>query len=68
MHFTIALSALVTFVLTTAVNAGPTPLDVFVPRITSPTAGTVWVSKTQQNVTWCVTAPVKDYAIRSLVR
>ncbi|KAJ7935926.1 hypothetical protein B0H13DRAFT_2261979 [Mycena leptocephala] len=53
MRFTIALSALVTFVLTTAVNAaGPTPLDVFVPPITSPTAGTVWVSKTQQNVTW----------------
>jgi hypothetical protein len=69
MRFTIALSALVTFVLTTPVNAaGPTPLDVFVPPITSPTAGTVWVSKTQQNVTWCVTAPVKDYAIRSLVR
>ncbi|KAJ7646232.1 hypothetical protein B0H17DRAFT_876888, partial [Mycena rosella] len=26
--------------------------DVFVPPITFPTAGTVWASKTQQNVTW----------------
>ncbi|KAJ7652548.1 hypothetical protein B0H17DRAFT_899737, partial [Mycena rosella] len=25
---------------------------VFAPPITSPTAGAVWVSKTQQNVTW----------------
>ncbi|KAJ6557723.1 hypothetical protein B0H19DRAFT_1148413 [Mycena capillaripes] len=52
MRFTTALSAFVPVVLAVAASAGLTPLDVFVPRITSPTAGAVWVSKTQQNITW----------------
>ncbi|KAJ7777781.1 hypothetical protein B0H14DRAFT_2401393 [Mycena olivaceomarginata] len=53
MRFTTPLSLVVSFFLTAAVHAaGPTPLDVFVPPITSPTAETVWVSKTQQTLTW----------------
>ncbi|KAJ7445900.1 hypothetical protein FB451DRAFT_1055444 [Mycena latifolia] len=55
MYFTTTLSKLLPVVLAAAAAAipvGPTPLDVFVPPITFPTAGTVWVSKTQQNVTW----------------
>ncbi|KAJ6479443.1 hypothetical protein C8R47DRAFT_983456 [Mycena vitilis] len=35
----------------------PGPLDVFVPRITSPTAATIWESKSQQTVTWWVFSP-----------
>ena len=56
MRFTTALSTLIPFILTAAA-AGPTPLDVFVPPITFPTAGTVWVSKTQQTLTWYVPLP-----------
>jgi len=53
MRFTTALSTLIPFILAAGVRgAGPTPLDVFVPPITFPTEGTVWVSKTQQNITW----------------
>ncbi|KAF7360037.1 hypothetical protein MVEN_00731500 [Mycena venus] len=56
MRFTTTVfSTLIPFILTAAVRAaGPTPLDVFVPPITYPTAGTVWQSKTQQTVTWDV--------------
>ncbi|KAJ6557719.1 hypothetical protein B0H19DRAFT_1376347 [Mycena capillaripes] len=55
MRFTSSVSTLIPFVLAAVARAAPTaptPLDVFVPPITFPTAGTVWVSKTQQNVTW----------------
>ncbi|KAJ6534169.1 hypothetical protein B0H19DRAFT_1271901 [Mycena capillaripes] len=55
MRFTSSVFTLVPFVLaavTRAAPTAPTPLDVFVPPITFPTAGTMWVSKTQQNVTW----------------
>ncbi|KAF7371983.1 hypothetical protein MVEN_00056300 [Mycena venus] len=46
---------LIPFIFTAGVHAaGPTPLDVFAPLITAPTAGTVWESKTQQTITWCV--------------
>ncbi|KAJ7133807.1 hypothetical protein C8R46DRAFT_923507 [Mycena filopes] len=39
--------------------AGPTPLDVFSPRVTFPTAGTVLVSKAATTITWDTTnAPV----------
>ncbi|KAJ7086836.1 hypothetical protein B0H15DRAFT_931375 [Mycena belliarum] len=47
MRFT---STFVSFAL--AVVAAAVSLDVFVPPLTGPAAGTVWVSKTQQNVTW----------------
>ncbi|KAJ6459026.1 hypothetical protein C8R45DRAFT_787611, partial [Mycena sanguinolenta] len=58
--FATPLSALISVICAAAVHAaGPVPLDVFVPRITYPTAGTVWVSKTQQTLTWDATnAPV----------
>ncbi|KAJ6568958.1 hypothetical protein B0H19DRAFT_939079 [Mycena capillaripes] len=52
MHFTSSVSTFIPFVLAVVARAAPTALDVFVPPITFPTAGTVWVSKTQQNVTW----------------
>ncbi|KAF7351538.1 hypothetical protein MSAN_01586200 [Mycena sanguinolenta] len=53
MRFATPLSALVSLLCAAAVHAaGPVPLDVFVPRITNPTAGTVWVSNTTQTVTW----------------
>ncbi|KAJ7445883.1 hypothetical protein FB451DRAFT_792379 [Mycena latifolia] len=32
--------------------AGPVALDVWAPRVTSPAAGAVWASKSQQNITW----------------
>ncbi|KAJ7073395.1 hypothetical protein B0H15DRAFT_869183 [Mycena belliarum] len=54
MHFT---SALLSLCLAAAAAATPLHLvilDVFVPRITAPAAGTVWTSRTQQNVTWDV--------------
>ncbi|KAJ7240628.1 hypothetical protein B0H12DRAFT_51643 [Mycena haematopus] len=53
MLFMARLSALIPLIFAAAVHAvGPIPLDVFVPSITYPTAGTVWVSKTQQTLTW----------------
>ncbi|KAJ6570559.1 hypothetical protein DFH09DRAFT_1153785 [Mycena vulgaris] len=52
MRFTTALYAFLPLVLVAGASVGPAPLDVFSPPITSPTAGAVWVSKTQQNVTW----------------
>ncbi|KAJ7438629.1 hypothetical protein B0H11DRAFT_1799516 [Mycena galericulata] len=56
MQFTLSLSMLIPFLLGAVVRAipttGPAPLDVFTPPITFPTAGTVWASNTQQNVTW----------------
>jgi hypothetical protein len=53
MRFTTSLFALVPFIFTSAVNAvGPTPLDVWVPKMTSPTAGAVLVSKTPETITW----------------
>ncbi|KAJ7162709.1 hypothetical protein C8R43DRAFT_1062988 [Mycena crocata] len=70
MHFPAALAALVPFFLATATKAtpvGPTPLDVFVPPITFPTAGTVWVSKTQQNVTWDASGAPENISNESML-
>ncbi|KAI0087894.1 hypothetical protein BDY19DRAFT_229775 [Irpex rosettiformis] len=39
-------------VLSALVSASPIKRDVFVPPITSPTAGTVWTIGSRQNVTW----------------
>ena len=44
-----------TFILSLFTMAYALPLakrDVFVPPVTSPTTGTVWVVGSQQNVTW----------------
>ncbi|KAG7090298.1 hypothetical protein E1B28_011895 [Marasmius oreades] len=51
------LSALLTFIAATAVNAAPAVhsrnvLDVWSPRIISPDATTVWVTGSIVNVTW----------------
>ncbi|KAJ7162746.1 hypothetical protein C8R43DRAFT_919652 [Mycena crocata] len=70
MHFPAALAALVPFLLATTAKAtpvGPTPLDVFVPPITFPTAGTVWVSKTQQNVTWDASGAPENISNESML-
>ncbi|KAJ7022313.1 hypothetical protein C8F04DRAFT_971674 [Mycena alexandri] len=59
MRFATIISSLVPLALAAMVFAGPTPLDVFSPPITFPTAGTVLVSKTQTTITWDATgAPV----------
>ncbi|KAJ7749954.1 hypothetical protein B0H16DRAFT_1550715 [Mycena metata] len=52
MRFATIVSSLVPLALATVALAGPTPLDVFSPPITFPTAGTVLVSKTETTVTW----------------
>ncbi|KAJ7186036.1 hypothetical protein C8R46DRAFT_881260 [Mycena filopes] len=53
------ISSLVPLALTALALAGPTPLDVFDPPVTSPSAGAVLVSKTPTTITWDTTsAPV----------
>ncbi|KAJ7124660.1 hypothetical protein C8R43DRAFT_899073 [Mycena crocata] len=57
MHFSTIIATLIPLFLATATQATPAgvaPLDVFVPHITSPTEGEVWVSKTEQTITWRV--------------
>ncbi|KAK7045019.1 hypothetical protein R3P38DRAFT_2609370 [Favolaschia claudopus] len=55
--FTTSLSSLLLCTIA-AVNAAaakpPGPLDVWSPKITYPTEGTVWESKTEQTLTWDV--------------
>ncbi|KAJ7154092.1 hypothetical protein C8R46DRAFT_1197095 [Mycena filopes] len=56
MRFTTMMSSLA---LAATALAGPTPLEVFSPRVTFPTAGTVLVSNATTTITWDTTnAPV----------
>ncbi|KAJ7641938.1 hypothetical protein FB45DRAFT_737707 [Roridomyces roridus] len=59
MKFTAVFASL----LVAALSAAANPLearDVFDPPVTSPTAGTVWVSGQTQTVTWDTSNPPKD--------
>ncbi|KAJ7086251.1 hypothetical protein C8R44DRAFT_721606 [Mycena epipterygia] len=70
MRFTTIFSTLVPFVLAASVGAtpvGPVPLDVFDPPVTFPTAGTVWISKTTQKVTWDTSGAPADISNEALL-
>ncbi|KAJ7133806.1 hypothetical protein C8R46DRAFT_1343124 [Mycena filopes] len=52
MRFATVISSLLPLALASTALAGPTPLDIFDPHVTFPTAGTVFVSNASTTITW----------------
>ncbi|KAF8143508.1 hypothetical protein K438DRAFT_1875856 [Mycena galopus ATCC 62051] len=70
MRFTapLLLPTLISVVFAAAtVRAGPSPDDVYVPTITSPTAGTVWQSNSLQTITWDTSNAPANISNRALL-